>query len=108
MSNITQNTVTTTRQVSPDGDDAVTSVEIGTTTYTRTITAGDIAQISFLLLIVIIGIIGFIKSIRSRKYYKCPVCGESFRSENMHPETCKICGANLEETNDKNVTDKTK
>ncbi|MCI1272947.1 MAG: hypothetical protein LKG27_00735 [Clostridiaceae bacterium] len=58
--------------------------------------------------VVICGIIGFIKSINSRKYYKCPVCGESFRSENMHPSECKVCGASLEETDDTNVTDKTK
>lgn len=61
-----------------------------------------------LIIIAIIGIIGFCKSVMSRKYYKCPNCGESFRSENMESQICKVCGTNLGETNDPIVTDKTK
>ena len=33
------------------------------------------------------------KSVKSRKYYKCPECGESFRSEHMNSVCCKVCGA---------------
>lgn len=64
--------------------------------------------IIILTLICIIGVFGFIKSICSRKYYKCPICKESFRTENMNAKTCKVCGAILEETCDTNITDKTK
>ena len=46
------------------------------------------------------------KSINSRKYYKCPQCGESFRSEHMVSKVCKVCGAELEEIFDSNVNDK--
>ena len=46
------------------------------------------------------------KSVKSRKYYKCPECGESFRSEHMDAQCCKVCGAKLVETDDINVNDK--
>lgn len=46
------------------------------------------------------------KSVKSRKYYKCPQCAESFRTEHMESKRCKVCGAELEETNDTNVNDK--
>lgn len=46
------------------------------------------------------------KSVKSRKYYKCPECGESFRSEHLNSVCCKVCGAKLEETDDSNVNDK--
>ncbi len=55
-----------------------------------------------------LGIIGFIKSIASRKNYKCPVCGETFRAENMEAKICTVCGANLEEIRDNDTNDKTK
>ena len=45
-------------------------------------------------------------SLKSRKYYKCPNCGESFRSEYMESKCCKVCGSELIETDDKNVNDK--
>ena len=45
-------------------------------------------------------------SLKSRKYYRCPKCGESFRSEHMVSKCCKVCGAELEEQNDTNVNDK--
>lgn len=97
--------VTTT----PDSNNTAQHVyTTGAFQYVRVFDTVDYVFAGIIILIVIIGIIGFIKSVRSRKYYKCPVCKESFRSENMHPETCKICGADLEETNDTNVTDKTK
>ena len=44
-------------------------------------------------------------SIKSRKYYICPHCGESFRTEYMNSKCCKVCGASLEEKNDDNVND---
>ena len=109
MTQYDRNTVTTTRQLPQNGeDDVVTVVEYNTTTYTRKADIGDYVVWGFIGLIIIVGIIGFIKSVRSRKYYKCPQCGESFRSENMESKTCKVCGAELEETNDPIVTDKTK
>ena len=55
---------------------------------------------------ILCAIIAYNKSINSRKYYKCPECGESFRSEHMTSKSCKVCGAQLEETNDTNVNDK--
>ncbi len=108
MTTFNSNTVTTTRQVS---DDTSTSTAVNVdcaTTYSRQMGMVEIIYLGVGLLIVIFAILGFIKSIRSRKYYKCPVCGESFRSENMNSETCKVCGANLERTDDENITDKTK
>lgn len=58
------------------------------------------------ILLVVAFIWAYKKSVKSRKYYKCPQCGESFRSEHMDAQSCKVCGAQLAETNDKNVNDK--
>lgn len=113
MSTYSSKTVRTTRpifsQSENDHTDTSTTVEVNSrTTYTRQPDIYDFITLIVIILVVIVGIIGFIKSVSSRKFYKCPSCGESFRSENMESMTCKVCGANLEETNDSNVTDKTK
>lgn len=47
------------------------------------------------------------KSVESRKYFKCTSCGETFRTEHMTAKSCKVCGATLEISDDKDVTDKT-
>lgn len=113
MTTFNRKTVTTTRPVFSqnynNNSKKSTTVEVNSkTTYTRQPDISDYITTGLVIFIVIVGIIGFIKSVRSRKFYKCPSCGESFRSENMESMTCKVCGANLEETNDSNITDKTK
>ncbi len=45
------------------------------------------------------------KSVKSRKYYVCPNCGESFRSEHMDSKCCKVCGTELRLKTDTNVND---
>lgn len=107
MSTYQSNIITTKMEVK-ETQNVSSSIEVKTTTHTTTPNIINYMGLTFFILIVIIGIIGFIKSIHSRKYYKCPICGESFRSENMESKTCKVCGSNLEETFDKNITDKTK
>ena len=62
-------------------------------------------NIIILILFVWACIFVYNKSLKSRKYYKCPKCGESFRSEHMKSKCCKVCGTELEETDDKNVND---
>lgn len=67
----------------------------------------------FLNIVIAIAIVWFCiwaykKSVASRKYYRCPQCGESFRTEHMESKSCKVCGAQLEETTDKNVNDSAK
>ncbi|CCY63094.1 MAG: hypothetical protein ACLSA2_06930 [Candidatus Gastranaerophilaceae bacterium] len=62
-------------------------------------------------ILILIGFIWFCiwaykKSVKSRKYYRCPQCGESFRSEHMDSKCCKVCGAQLDETEEKDVNDK--
>ncbi len=65
------------------------------------------------ILLNILLLIGFVwaciwsykKSVKSRKFYICPQCGESFRSEHMESKCCKVCGAELEEKADKDVND---
>jgi len=46
--------------------------------------------------IIILGLFLYYISVRSRKYYKCPKCGEKIRVEHMEAENCNICGAPLE------------
>lgn len=113
MTTFNSKTITTTRPAFSENNNnnakTGTTVEVNSkTTYTRQPDVYDYINIGLIILIVIVGIIGFIKSVGSRKFYKCPSCGESFRSENMESMTCKVCGANLEETYDSNITDKTK
>lgn len=63
-------------------------------------------KIIFCVVMAITAVIAYCKSVASRKYYRCPECGESFRTEHMTAQCCKVCGAKLEETVDKNVNDK--
>lgn len=48
----------------------------------------------------------YARAVRSRKYYKCPECGESFRVELMQATHCKVCGAVINLSNISEVTDK--
>lgn len=72
----------------------------------KTVFEHPITSIVLILVIVIAALIAYDKSVKSRKYYKCPQCGESFRTEHMDSKCCKVCGAELVETNDTNVNDK--
>lgn len=44
-------------------------------------------------------------SATSRRYYICPNCKESFRTEHMNSKRCKVCGTPLNETFDTDVND---
>lgn len=59
-----------------------------------------------IIFLTISGVIVYKKAVKSRKYYKCPQCGESFRSEYMDSKCCKVCGAELTETNNTDVNDR--
>ena len=96
-----------TTTTAADQGQAQTTVEYQHVTYTRNLDAADFLCIALVIIVLIAGIIGFINALRSRKRYKCPVCGESFRVENMDANTCKVCGAKVEKTFDENITDKT-
>lgn len=72
----------------------------------KTLIENPLTTIVIIGLIVVCALIAYDKSLKSRKYYKCPECGESFRSEHMESQCCKVCGARLIETSDTNVNDK--
>lgn len=57
--------------------------------------------------IVIVSVIVYQRAIATRKFYKCPNCGETFRTELMDAKCCKVCGTYLENTDDEKVTDTT-
>ena len=40
------------------------------------------------------------KSVKSRKFYKCPTCNEIYRVEHMESTCCKICGSQVYEVNE--------
>ena len=63
-------------------------------------------NILILILFIYFCVTTYKKSVKSRKYYRCHQCGESFRSEHMESKLCKVCGAELEEIKDENVNDK--
>lgn len=63
-------------------------------------------NILILFAVIVFLVWAYKKSIASRKYYKCPECGESFRSEHMDSMCCKVCGAKLVEINSTDVSDK--
>ena len=68
--------------------------------------ADPLMNILILVLFVWACVWAYQKSVKSRKYYKCPQCGERFRSEHMESKHCKVCGAELTQANDTNVNDK--
>lgn len=72
----------------------------------KTVLEHPVTSICIVAILVISALIAYDKSLKSRKYYKCPECGESFRSEHMDAKCCKVCGAQLVETYDKDVNDK--
>lgn len=63
----------------------------------------SVISIPFIILAVLV----YSRAVDSRKYYKCPSCGETFRTEFMDAKCCKVCGAPLERTNNEDVSDKT-
>jgi len=72
----------------------------------KTVLEHPITAICLIVVFVVCALIAYDKAIKSRKYYRCPECGESFRSEHMESQCCKVCGAKLVETYDTNVNDK--
>lgn len=64
-----------------------------------------ILNILLLILLIWFCIAAYRNSLKSRKYYICPNCGESFRSEHMNSKCCKVCGAELQEKNDSYTND---
>lgn len=49
------------------------------------------------LVFIIGGAILFFRSLKSRKYYICPSCGERIYTEHMIAQRCNVCGAFLKE-----------
>lgn len=62
-------------------------------------------NILLLVLLILFCVLAYKNSVKSRKYYICPNCGESFRSEYMNSKCCKVCGAELKEKNDTYTSD---
>ena len=64
--------------------------------------------LNILILVLVVTFLVYVyrKSLESRKYYKCPKCGESFRTEHMVSKCCKVCGAEVVENSDTSVNDK--
>ena len=62
-------------------------------------------NILLIILVIWFGIWAYNASLKSRKYYICPNCGESFRTEHMNSKCCKVCGTPLELKSDDNVND---
>ena len=47
--------------------------------------------------IIILAILFYFLSVRSRKSYHCPQCGEKVRVERMKASRCGMCGAPLKQ-----------
>ena len=60
----------------------------------------------FLGPLIILGIIFFLRANASRKVYRCPECGESFKVELMTAQNCKSCGTPVKLSDDGKITDK--
>lgn len=60
----------------------------------------------FLGLLIILGVFFFLRAVASRKVYRCPECGESFRVELMKAQNCKSCGTPVKLSHDGKITDK--
>lgn len=53
----------------------------------------------------LIALFFYLRARKSRKNYKCPECGESFRVEHMSVSRCKVCGTEVQLT-DQDISDK--
>ena len=60
-----------------------------------------IYMVALVLLILV-----FLRAKNSRKIYKCPDCGESFRVELMDSSHCNVCGTNVKNSAESNYTNK--
>ncbi len=47
-------------------------------------------------IIIVLGILFYCRSVNSRKYYRCPDCGERVRAELGRTSHCPMCGTQLE------------
>lgn len=47
--------------------------------------------------IIVLAIFFYFLSVRSRKSYRCPQCGEKIRVEHMKASRCGMCGAPLKQ-----------
>jgi len=102
----THETITT--RANQAGDTQTTVHVEKNITYTRELNIVDFVPFGVVSLMIIIGIFGFIFALKSRKTYRCPECGETFKAEYMDAKTCKVCGSNLEIDNNAQINDKTK
>ena len=71
-------------------------------------TKGDSMIIFFGLLgiFIVLGVIFYLRAVASRKVYRCPECGESFKVELMKAQNCKSCGTPVKLSDDGKITDK--
>ncbi len=60
--------------------------------------------ILIILFLIALSAIVFYFSLRSRKKYKCPECGESVNVEHMETARCGMCGSLLRKEEEKNET----
>jgi len=51
-----------------------------------------------LAVISVLALVFFFFSVRSRRRYECPECGERVMVEHMTASRCNMCGAELQET----------
>jgi ribosomal protein S27AE len=48
-------------------------------------------------IIAILAVVFYYFSVQSRKFYRCPQCGEKVRVEHMKASRCGMCGAPLKQ-----------
>jgi rRNA maturation endonuclease Nob1 len=56
--------------------------------------------VTFYGILFLLGLLFYFLARKSRKNYRCPECGESFRVEHMSVSRCKVCGTEVEATKD--------
>jgi len=56
--------------------------------------------------IFLFGLLFYYLARKSRKVYKCPECGESFKVELMDATRCKVCGTEVDLSNESDISDK--
>ena len=47
------------------------------------------------IVVLVLSVIFYVFSVRSRKRYLCPECGESVVTEHMSTSRCGMCGAEI-------------
>jgi len=52
-------------------------------------------ELMFFLILIVLSVVFYYFSVKSRKKYTCPKCGEEITTEHLDAKHCNVCGAEI-------------